>query len=80
VVAYSEWQQSNVIDEAQRVGYQKACDATLQDMLDLEQVFVDQDVEFYTQKGVKRGVARRFVSDIPRWTELYRPVYEGGQC
>lgn len=81
VVAYSEWQQSNVINEAHRVKYQKACNATLEDMLNLEQVFVDQDVNFYIQKGVKRGIARRFVSDISRWTELYRLAYdEGGQC
>ena len=66
VAAYSEWQRSNVVDEAQKVEYQKACDATLQDMLDLEQVFADQDVDFYIQKGVKRGIARRFVSDIQR--------------
>ncbi|KAL1598076.1 hypothetical protein SLS59_007086 [Nothophoma quercina] len=81
VVAYSEWQRSNVVDEAQKVEYQKACDATLQDMLDLEQVYEDQDVDFYTQKGVKRGVARRFISDIPRWAGLYETAQsEGGRC
>lgn len=80
VAAYSEWQRSNIVDEAQKVEYQKACDATWQDMLDLEQVFADQDVNFYTQKGVKRGVARRFVSDIRSWLELYRSAYdEDGQ-
>jgi hypothetical protein len=81
VAAYSEWQRSNVVDEAQKVEYQKACDATLQDMLDLEQVFADQDVDFYIQKGVKRGIARRFVSDIQRWLELCRSAdNEGSQC
>jgi hypothetical protein len=67
VVAYSDWQRSNVIDEAQRVQYQRSCDATLQDMLDLEQVYESQDSEFYIWSGVKRCVARRFVSDIARW-------------
>ncbi|KAJ8118503.1 hypothetical protein OPT61_g520 [Boeremia exigua] len=42
VVAYSEWQRSNVVNKAQRVEYQKACDATLEDMLDLEQSCADQ--------------------------------------
>jgi hypothetical protein len=74
VVAYSEWQRSNVVHKAQKVEYQKACDATLQDMLDLEQVYEDQDVDSYIQNGVKRGVARRFVGDILRWAELYRPA------
>jgi hypothetical protein len=36
VVAYSQWQQSNVVDEAQKMEYQKACDITLLEMLDLE--------------------------------------------
>jgi hypothetical protein len=49
--------------------YQKACDATLLEMLDLEQVYEDQDPDFFIQSGVKRGIARRFVSDIGRWAE-----------
>lgn len=75
VAAYSEWQRSNVVDEAQQAEYQKACDATLLEMLDLEQVHEDQDPDFYVRNGVKRGVARRFVSDIGRWAELYKSTY-----
>lgn len=75
VATYSLWQQSNVIDEAQKIEYQKACDAALLDMLDLEQVYEDQDPDFFIQNGVKRGVARRFVSDIGRWAELYKSTY-----
>ncbi|KAJ6203509.1 hypothetical protein PSV09DRAFT_2173919, partial [Bipolaris maydis] len=60
VVAYSRWQQSNVADEAQKMEYQKACDITLQEMLDLEQLHEDQDYDFFIQNGVKRGVARRY--------------------
>jgi len=37
---------------------------TLADSLDLKQVFKDQDAAFYIDNGVKRGIARRFVSDI----------------
>jgi hypothetical protein len=79
VAAYSQWQQSNVVDEAQKMEYQKACDAALMEMLDLEQVYEDQDPDFFTQNGVKRGVARRFVSDIGRWAELYKSTYNGEQ-
>lgn len=81
VMAYTEWQRSNVVDEAQQAEYQKACDVTLLEMLDLEQVHEDQDPDFYVRNGVKRGVARRFVSDIERWAGLYRSTYtreEGG--
>jgi hypothetical protein len=77
VAAYSQWQQSNVVDEAQKMEYQKACDITLLEMLDLEQLHEDQDYDFFIRNGVKRGVARRFVSDIGRWAELYRPTMRG---
>ncbi|KAF2825431.1 hypothetical protein CC86DRAFT_294846, partial [Ophiobolus disseminans] len=67
ITAYSQWQQSNVVDEAQKMEYQKACNNTLLEMLDLEQLHKDQDFDFLIQNGVKRGVARRLVSDIEIW-------------
>jgi hypothetical protein len=76
VIAYSEWQQSNVVDEALKEEFQKACDATLEDGLDLEQVYEDQDPGFFVGCGVKRGVARRFVSDIDGWAKRYKLSYD----
>ncbi|CAN9195479.1 unnamed protein product [Alternaria alternata] len=75
VAAYGNWQQSKVVDQTLQLEYQKACNVTLQDGLDLEQVFEDQDADFFIQSGVKRGVARRFVRDIETWAELYRVEY-----
>lgn len=75
VMAYTDWQRSNVVDEAQQAEYQKACDVTLLEMLDLEQVHEDQDPDFYVQHGVKMGIARRFVSDIEPWVEVYKSTY-----
>ncbi|KAF2022548.1 hypothetical protein EK21DRAFT_119643 [Setomelanomma holmii] len=72
VMAYSDWQQSNVVDEAQKNEYQKACDLVLREMLDLEQVYEDQNPAFFIQGGVKSGVARRFVSDIARWARDHK--------
>jgi hypothetical protein len=46
--------------------YQKAYNITLLEMLDLEQLHENQDYNFFIQNGVKRGVARRFISDIGR--------------
>ena len=46
------------------MGFQKACDVALDDELDLEQVYEDQDPDFFIRSGVKRGVARRFVRYI----------------
>lgn len=64
VLAYSKWQQSNVVDKVLKSEFRKAYDAALQDSLDLEQVYKDQDPGFFIQAGVKRGVACRFVSNI----------------
>lgn len=68
---YSDWQCSQVGDESLKTEYQKACDLTLDDGLDLEQVYEDQDAQFYVDKGVKRGIARRFVRDIEVWATHY---------
>jgi hypothetical protein len=75
VIAYSEWQQSNVVDEGLKEEFQKACKATLEDGLDLEQVYEDQDPGFFVRNKVKRGVARRFVSDIDEWAKRYKLSY-----
>jgi hypothetical protein len=51
----------------------------LENGLDLEQVFQDQDPEFLIGKGVKIGIARRFIQDIQRWVEGVKkgiPIYE----
>jgi hypothetical protein len=76
VMAYSEWQQSNVVDEALKEEFRKACNATLEDGLDLEQVYEDQDPAFFVRSGVKRGIARRFVSDIDGWSKRYKLSYD----
>ncbi|KAK3368965.1 hypothetical protein B0T24DRAFT_631216 [Lasiosphaeria ovina] len=47
--------------------YWKACDLTLADDLDSEQEYKDQDAGFYIENGVKRGIARRVISDIGTW-------------
>jgi hypothetical protein len=69
---YSGWQQSNVSDEILKAEFQRACDVALEDGLDLEQVYEDQDPEFFIKHGVKRGIARRFVNDIEDWVKRYK--------
>jgi hypothetical protein len=59
---YSEWQQSNIVDETLKMEFQKACDVALDDRLDLEQVYEDQDSEFLIRSGMKRGVAASLVT------------------
>jgi hypothetical protein len=66
---YSEWQQLQVLDASLKDEVRKACSAVLEEGLDLEQVHEDQDSNFLIEKGVKRGIARRFVSDIETWAK-----------
>lgn len=37
--------------------------------LSLEQVYNDQDPEFFIKNGVKIGISRRFVNDITEWVK-----------
>jgi hypothetical protein len=74
---YSEWQQSKVDDDMLKEEFRRACDVALQDGLDLEQVYQDQDAAFFIKNGVKRGVARRFISDIESWAKRYKLSCDG---
>jgi hypothetical protein len=42
---------------------------TLDEGLDLELVYEDQNADLYIRKGVKTGVARRSVRDIETWAK-----------
>jgi hypothetical protein len=37
--------------------------------LDIEQVYKDEDLKFFIKKGMKIGIGRRFVVDIGKWSE-----------
>lgn len=79
VKEYGEWQESNVTNDTLKAAFRQACDAMLEDGLDLEQVYKDQVPEFFISKGIKRGIARRFVEDIKDWVENVKkaiPIYE----
>jgi hypothetical protein len=52
--------------------FRQARDAILAEGLDLEQVHEDEDPDFLIKKGVKRGIARQFVSNIEDWAKRYR--------
>jgi hypothetical protein len=66
VMEYCDWQCSQVRRDELKKEFQKARDASLDDGLDLEQVS-EQDPSFFIDKGVKIGIARRFVWDIKTW-------------
>lgn len=64
---YSSWQQSRVDCGELKDDIEKAQNLALANGLDLKQIYEDQDPDFFTQSGVKVGVARRFVHDIRDW-------------
>ena len=67
VEEYTEWQQSRVSNETF-----KARDVTLENCLDLMQIYEGQDPGFFVKHGVKVGAARRFVRDIGLWVKQRR--------
>ena len=79
VKEYGEWQVSNVTDGTLKAAFRQVCDLMLESGLDLEQVYKDRDPEFFISKGIKMGIARRFVDDIRGWVENVKkamPTYE----
>jgi hypothetical protein len=69
VEEYSDWQQSRVRREDQKVNIQNMCDMALEHRLDLQQLHNDQDLDFFISRGIKIGVARRFIRDIKYWVQ-----------
>lgn len=71
VEAYCEWHCSKVRREEQKQQYQLARDLTLDRGFDLELVYQDNDSQFYIERGVLEGVARRFVRDVNTFLDQY---------
>ncbi|GIJ89512.1 hypothetical protein Asppvi_008454 [Aspergillus pseudoviridinutans] len=74
VKEYGEWQISNVENDTLKSAFRQVCDVMLDNGLDLEQVCRDQDPKFFIEKGIKIGIARRFVEDIGKWAEQVKKV------
>ncbi|KAG7420486.1 hypothetical protein Forpi1262_v016332 [Fusarium oxysporum f. sp. raphani] len=64
---YCIWHCSKNANNVWKMEYKKACDLTLAEGLDLEQIRLDQDAQFFIDKGVKKGIAKRWVSDVEVW-------------
>lgn len=72
-------QVSNVGDDTLKPAIRHVCDVMLEHGLDLEQVYKDQDPNFFIEKGIKLGVDRPFVEDTGKWVKKVKkamPVYE----
>lgn len=71
VQAYCDWQQSQVENGSWKDEFRKACDVALGDGLDLDQIDELSDPEYFKDRGVKWGIARRFVKDIRYWVDNF---------
>ena len=74
---YCAWQQAQVENEEDKQHYQKALDFAREVGLDLEQIYEDQDPDFFTKQGVKWGISRRFTSarDIEVWAKRHQQEF-----
>lgn len=66
---YTKWQLLRVSTEIFSDNIKKARDITLENCLDLQQIYEGIDPEFFVKQGVKFGIARRFVHDISTWVK-----------
>jgi hypothetical protein len=67
---YCKWLESRATEEAYRADIRKACQVTLENLMDLELIMGAQNPGFFTNKGIKEGTALRFIRDIPEWSGL----------
>ncbi|KAJ5630925.1 uncharacterized protein N7484_011025 [Penicillium longicatenatum] len=74
VKEYSMWQMSNVTDGTLKASFRQVCDVMIENGLDLEQVYKDQDPNFFISKGIKIGIARQIVEDIRCWVDNVKRV------
>ncbi|CZR37580.1 uncharacterized protein FPRO_02159 [Fusarium proliferatum ET1] len=56
---YCIWHCSKNANNVWKIEYKKACDLMLAKGLDLEQIRLDQDAQFFIDKGIKKGIAKR---------------------
>ncbi|KAG9249510.1 uncharacterized protein F5Z01DRAFT_669079 [Emericellopsis atlantica] len=67
IQTYCQWHCNRIIGAEWKKGFQKAFAVAMKECLDLKHIYEDQDVDFFVQNGVSRGIARSFVGDIKAW-------------
>ncbi|KAJ5903873.1 hypothetical protein N7504_006256 [Penicillium tannophilum] len=79
VEEYTEWLVSTVDRDTLKASFRQTCEVMLENGLDLEQVYKDQDPNFFIERGIKIGIARRFVENFAKWVKKVKievPIYE----
>ena len=68
-----EWYCSKVRSQNQKQQYELARELTLERGFDLELISEEGDPQYYLERGVLEGVARRFVRDVKAFLTYYDP-------
>ena len=69
ILTYFQWHCRRVTGSEWKKGFQRAYRVAMEEFLDLAHIYGDQDVEFFIDKGVAKGIARSFVGDIEKWVK-----------
>ena len=72
VIAYSQWHQGRTNNASWILDTQKAAEVSTDEALDLRQIGHEVGHEFFVQRGVKEGTARRWVGEVPRWIRMQK--------
>jgi hypothetical protein len=67
---YCRWLESRATEEAYRADIRRACQVTLENLMDLKLIISAQNPGFFTNKGIKEGTALCSIRDIPEWSGL----------
>ncbi|KAK3700510.1 hypothetical protein LTR37_015911 [Vermiconidia calcicola] len=70
VNAYSQWHQGRTNNASWILDTQKAAEVSIDEELDLKQIGHEVGHEFFVQRGVKEGTARRWVGEVSRWIKI----------
>jgi hypothetical protein len=65
LMLYCEWHCNQVNSPTWKRGFVQAYQITKEACLDLKHIHEAQDVDFYIAKGIKLGIAKSFVGDVP---------------
>ena len=60
-----------MFDASLKADFEKARDVALENGLDLDLIYEENDPDFFEKQGVKRDTAKRFVCDIRRWVKRH---------
>ncbi|KAK3934333.1 hypothetical protein QBC46DRAFT_83014 [Diplogelasinospora grovesii] len=71
VAAYCEWHCSKIRSQDQKEQYKLIRELALEKGFDLELIHEDHDAQFYIERGVLEGVARRWVKDVKVFLDQY---------